>query len=82
MKILDKKTYLAYATEFTGVRMPNGLSGAVVQYRTRDVDGKIFNHYPMLAENINWTNRVLDDSGQMFMPQFLGRVYDYVSLEK
>jgi len=81
MKVLGKKQYLLAKTAYSGVRMPNGLFSKTVQYRCQDVDGKIFWHLPSLADRINWTNRVLDESGSMFTPQFLGRVYDYVVLE-
>ncbi len=82
MKVLGQKQYLLAATQIRARRMPNGLFGKMVQYRTQDVDGKIFWHFPVLADKINWTNRVLDGSGQMFTPQFLGRVYDYAVLNE
>ena len=81
MKILDKKSYLSSAVKFAGVRMPNGLDGKIIQYRTHDVDGKIFNHHPIAAEKINWMIRVFNESCMMFTPQFLGRVFVYVVLE-
>jgi len=81
MKIYSKEQYLLAANKVNVVRMPNGIAGKMVQYRTKDVDGKIFWHFPQLAEVINWTNRILDDSGQMFTQQWLGRVYDYVVVD-
>ena len=81
MKILGQKKYLLASTQIKAMRMPNGLFGKTVQYRTQDVDGKIFWHLPILADRINWTNRVLNESELMFTPQYLGRVYDYVVLD-
>lgn len=60
---------------------PLGTSGKIVAYRTIDVDGAIFNHHPHLADDLNWTNQTLDESGMMFMPQYVGRIYDYAVIK-